>query len=96
MSYKSPSVPAKILSSYKQYVDYGYPSDPNVYQIRGNPSTINKLIDYISLNIQVRNVSLVQRSDNGIKIWGFNVKEDLDYRDGRITFGPELVDLKME
>jgi hypothetical protein len=78
----------KILNAYNEYVHYKYPSDPNIYFVKGHPNTISDLKEYCKLNIH--NPSPIV--DN-LNIMGFGVIEDLSLGPEEIIFGPEQVKL---
>jgi hypothetical protein len=78
---KGRTVIALILDSYRQYCSFGYPSDPNIYEVRASGRTYLLLNDYIA-----------SMPDTGSKDkWPFKVTQDTRILPGEVFFGPEQV-----
>lgn len=72
---------AEVLSAYNKYVEFGYPKDPNVYEVRAPEEIVGQLLEYIP-NIKF---------SSDITEWPFKIIEDSNVEPGKVIFGPEQV-----
>jgi hypothetical protein len=80
---KCATVIGDILASYKKYVEFGYPNDPNVYEVRASAEIIEQLVEYVP--------TIKFNSDS---VWPFKFVEDTNVGLGLVIFGPEQVTLE--
>lgn len=85
-STKGNSLSAMILDSYKQYVDFGYPADPKVYEVRASGGVYEAIL---------KSIDMVQYTGKS-KAWPFKVVEDLTVTGNKFTFGPEQITITLE
>lgn len=76
---------ALILDGYMQYVNYGYPNDPQVYVIKASTATLGKLKNYIAATVPKEG-----------REWQFQMIVDMSLKEGRVVFGPEQLEFIME
>lgn len=81
---KCATVAAEILGAYKKYVEFGYPKDPNVYEIRAGVEIVEQLLEYIP--------SIKFSGD--YTEWPFKVIEDSNVSVNSVIFGPEQVTIE--
>lgn len=81
---KCATMAAEILAAYQQYVEFGYPKDPSIYEIRAHTEVTEVLLEYIP----------TIKFSSGASEWPFKVIEDDSIDPGKVTFGPERVTIE--
>lgn len=81
---KCATVTAEILLAYKNYVDFNYPKDPNIYIIRASPKNAALLLEYVTNSVKFSKDSIE---------WPFKIVEDISMGATEVIFGPEQVNI---
>ena len=89
---KKNSISIEILNAYKEYIDSGYPADPNIYELRVSPETYRQILN-LSEDLQHSPYPSTGKKEKRF-IW-FRVKTDKRLGDGEILFGPQVLDFKL-
>lgn len=91
MSHSVVDIKRVVFSTYHEYVNNGYPSDPNIYVIRASRETIDMLLllgeEYLTPDLKYDWAA----SDRFLL---FRTHVDNRLPHGDIVFGPEVVDIK--
>ena len=92
---KGRTIQALIFESYHEYINSGYPKDPNIYVIRADPTTAKMLIKSSDSLMFVFGSPATQNDKPCFgRYMGFRVEKDVDLKEKTILFGPETIKLK--
>lgn len=84
------SLVALILDTYQEYVNSGYPKDPNIYVIRAHPDSVS-ILKVMNNNVIFNSKSVDLSGD---RFMGFRLIAKSYIPRDVIDFGPETVEIE--